>query len=257
MVEVYRKEFAKVYDSYMAHVPYDTYAEYTLEVKKNIPLHIFDLGCGSCIFGTALFKERKQSYGDDASPIAYSGIDLSSAMIDVGKEKGFNNINVQAIQDFNPLELAEAIPSIHIVTLYFDTLHYLTRDDFKVLVQKLQAYAQYKKQSLYFMFDIHTKEGVQSYDHYYSKEKIDEYEVALHSRIQREEHTLLKEEDVWNLEIFIDVFRGTDNVLSETHHHRIAPVEEYINILEACGTIQIEVADDVIDTRVFVRTLII
>jgi len=142
------KEFAKVYDIFMAEVPYNTWADYIDEVlkqnKRDSKL-ILELGCGTGSI-TTLMKEK----GYDMI-----GVDISEDMLMIAKDKDENILYLN--QDMREFELFGTVDACICLC---DSLNYILEE--KEILQIFKLVNNYLNPDGLFIFDINTKHKFQN-----------------------------------------------------------------------------------------------
>lgn len=137
--------FAKVYDTFMADVPYDKWTEYILNIfeKHSLPKTtgiLCELGCG-----TGNMTTRLSDKGFDMI-----GIDISEDMLIEARNKSDSSI-LYLEQDMTEFELYGTVDGI---VSFCDSINYITEED--ELLQLFKLVNNYLDIKGLFVFDINT-----------------------------------------------------------------------------------------------------
>lgn len=177
------KNFAEVYDIFMADIPYQKWAIYIEKIFEKFnykPKSIVELGCGTGNFTTILSKNGYQ----------ITGIDSSCEMLAKAKEKSIlQNLNILYLnQDMRKFELHNPVNCILSVC---DSINYILEENDLLKVFKLVN--TYLNSNGLFIFDINsiykfesilsnntfsetTESSAYTLENYYDKEEmINEY----------------------------------------------------------------------------------
>lgn len=144
--------FATVYDQMMADMPYDKWLAFTRSlIKKNAPLQIVDLGCGT---GKLSIELAKNGY-------LVTGIDLSPSMLTIAKQMEQEQLSLEIKNgsyipvDWKHQNMIEwtSAQQADVVLSYCDSINYLLQED-ELLALFYRTYEQLKPDGL-FIFDCH------------------------------------------------------------------------------------------------------
>ena len=224
--------FAKVYESFMDNIPYDTWTEYLTGLFKEYGVVpgslVCELGCG-----TGTITRRLAEAGYDMI-----GIDLSEEMLDIARyehpecEQDILYLN----QDMREFELYGTVAAV--ISLC-DSMNYLTSED--ELLQVFRLVNNYLDPGGYFIFDMKTeyhydvimgnrtivdnREDMSLiWENFYDREKqLNQYDITIYAKAEFEE----EEED--------DDMPPFFERMEESHIQRAYPVERVIELLEKAG----------------------
>lgn len=136
------QQFAQIYDRLMQDIPYDAYVEWVEQSVGDLKqLKVLDLGCGTGTLSHAMAERGA----------IVSGVDLSSQMIEVAKER-YPSIQFSegAMQDLNLGDTYD------VIVCAIDALNYVT--NWEEVIMTFQKVYQHLKPEGRFLFDVHSLE---------------------------------------------------------------------------------------------------
>ncbi|HHX55118.1 MAG TPA: class I SAM-dependent methyltransferase [Clostridiales bacterium] len=177
--------FAQVYDTFMDNVPYDDWVKYLHQLLKEYGVDsglVLDLGCG-----TGNITRRLRTLGYDMI-----GLDSSSQMLEIAKQKGKFEDILYINQDMRDFELYGTVSAVVSIC---DSMNYITSED--ELLEVFKLVNNYLDSGGAFIFDMDTKykyESVLAYNviaedrddssfiwsnYYYEEEQINESNISI------------------------------------------------------------------------------
>jgi len=227
-MEVYRS-FARVYDAFMASMPYERWANY---IDKSLQLHgvkagslVLDLACGT---GTMALLMAQKGY-------ELIGIDASADML----SEAFNKMNEQEKvilflnQTMQELELYGTVDAAYATC---DSMNYLpTEDDFIAALKKV---ALYLNPGGIFIFDLKTESKYRQLG-----------ENTYHDSIKNASYIWRNHYDpATNInEYRVQFLFHNEEVFLEVHHQRAYSLDAALDMVKQSGLQLISVCDNYSD----------
>lgn len=225
--------FARVYETFMDNIPYETWCSYLTGLFKEYGVKsgslVCELGCG-----TGSMTRLLAQAGYDMI-----GIDLSEEMLDVARyehpeeESDILYLN----QDMREFELFGTVAAVVSVC---DSMNYLTSEE--DLLQVFRMVNNYLDPGGYFIFDMKTEYHYEVlmgnrtivdnredcsliWENFYDKEThINQYDITIYSKAEFEEEEEAGEE-----------LPPLYERMEESHIQRAYPVEKIISLLQEAG----------------------
>lgn len=215
--------FARVYDRLMDDQLYDEWFDY---VKERIPLitnghptKLLELACGS---GTLALKLKKAGYD-------VTGLDFSEEMLALADEK-FRAAGVDVPLINGDMRDLTDLPMYDAVTCFDDSICYMANRDevqdvFKTVREHLVSEGR-------FLFDAHSIFQIDEFFPGYMYNNQTETTAFMWTSYEGEvPHSIEHDLTFFIYDEQIDAYQ----VLSETHHERTYPIEEWISFLAEVG----------------------
>lgn len=225
--------FAYVYDSFMADIPYDDWAEYTQALLSEYEINsdckaILELGCG-----TGEIAQRMARKG-----FSMIGIDCSTDMLSVATDKMYES-QLQIMysnQDMREFALPHKVSAIISIC---DSMNYITQS--QDLKKVFECVVKYLDKSGVFIFDMKTKYFYREilgsktfadnrencsyiWENYYDEENcINEYDLTIFNKEVFDKEASDKEDE------------GLYRKYEEYHKQKAYDIEEVKNIAEEAG----------------------
>lgn len=189
--------FAKVYDQFMDNVPYEEWAKYLHDILRGFGIRdglVLELGCG-----TGMMTELLAEYGYDMI-----GVDCSEEMLDAAMEKreASGHDILYLMQDMREFELYGTVRAVVSVC---DSMNYILEEE--ELEQVFRLVNNYLDPDGIFLFDFNTEYKYREIlgnrtiaeereecsfiweNYYYEEEEINEYELTLFIRAEKDSST--------------------------------------------------------------------
>lgn len=195
--------FAAVYDTFMDNVPYEEWGVYLKGLLREYKIDhgvVVDLGCGTGSMTEILAKD-----GYDMIGIDYSD-DMLGIALDKKEKSGLDILYLQ--QDMCEVELYSSVNAFVSVC---DSVNYITEPE--LLIQMFRNLAPYLEEDGVIIFDFNTEHKYRDVigdttiaenreecsfiwdNYYYEEEKINEYELSLFIRDEKDENCYHKYEE--------------------------------------------------------------
>lgn len=220
--------FAQVYDNLMDEELYDFWVDFT---KQNLPVkhqQVLDLACGA---GQLAIRMQQEGYH-------VTGLDLSSQMIDIAKQRAEDADLTIPFVTGNMLDLS-AVEQFDAVTCYCDSICYLP--DAGAVQKTFGEVYQHLAEDGVFLFDVHSMYQIDEvFPGYTFNDQTEEISFLWKSYVGEFPHSIEHDLTFFVYQDEIDLYERFD----ETHKERTYPVEQYLSMLKKAGFTSIEVSAD-------------
>jgi len=221
------ESFARVYDTFMDNVPYETWAKDFISIMKNYGIEdgiLLDLGCGT---GSLSVLLHEQGYD-------MIGVDYSMDMLEIAREKSEGMDILYLEQDMREFELYGTVRAVLCVC---DSINYILESE--EVKEVFRLVDNYLDPDGLFIFDFNTD--------YKYRELIGERVIAE----DRDEMSFIwdnyyDEEDRINeyaLSIFVQEEEDIYRKFQEFHYQRGYSLDEMKEYLEAAGLVFLSAED--------------
>ena len=211
--------FAQVYDDLMDDELYDSWINFT---TQNLPVkdqQVLDLACGA---GQLAIRMKQEGYN-------VTGLDLSSQMIDIAKQRAEDAELTIPFIIGNMLDLS-SVDQFDAVTCYCDSICYLPDAD---AVQKTfeEVYQHLTKEGV-FLFDVHSIYQIDEvFPGYTFNDQTEEISFLWKSYVGEFPHSIEHDLSFFVYQDEIDLYERFD----ETHKERTYPIKQYLSMLRKAG----------------------
>lgn len=208
--------FAQVYDTFMDNVPYDDWVKYLHQLLKEYGVDsglVLDLGCG-----TGNITRRLRTLGYDMI-----GLDSSSQMLEIAKQKGKFEDILYINQDMRDFELYGTVSAVVSIC---DSMNYITSED--ELLEVFKLVNNYLDSGGAFIFDMDTK---------YKYERVLAYNVIAEDRDDSSfiwSNYYYEEEQIneSNISIFINKEEDIFERFREIHFQKAYSIETVVDLIK-------------------------
>lgn len=212
-------QFAFIYDSLMADIPYEKYAEW---VQYHAPVtagkRLVDIGCGTGVLSVQFAKAGYEVIG----------VDLSESMLTVAQNRSLENNTVISFICQSMAEM-DGIDGVDVAVIAIDSLNYL--ETFEEVEQTFQQIFAALATDGQLFFDVHSlyKMDVIYPDGPFTYED-EQVAYIWHTEQGEDVHSIYHD-----ITFFVRDDTGYYERFEESHYQRTYPVEAYVDLLKQVG----------------------